>query len=47
MRYLSKDIPGEVVSDRINVGQDTLDKHYDKRTQEQRVKQRRGYLEDV
>lgn len=45
--YLSEDVPEKVVSDRMNVGQDVLDKHYDKRTQEQKVEQRRGYLEDV
>lgn len=30
-----------------NVGQEVLDKHYDKRTEEQKVDQRRGYLEEL
>jgi hypothetical protein len=31
----------------MNVGQDVLDKHYDRRSEEVKVEQRRGYLEDV
>jgi site-specific recombinase XerD len=46
-RHLSEDVPEKVVSDRMNVGQDVLDKHYDKRTEEQKVEQRRGYLEEL
>lgn len=45
--YLSEDVPEKVVSDRMNVGQDVLDKHYDKRTPEQKVEQRRSYLDEV
>jgi site-specific recombinase XerD len=45
--HLSEDVPEKVVSDRMNVGQDVLDKHYDKRSAEQKVEQRRGYLEGV
>jgi hypothetical protein len=31
----------------MNVGQDVLEKHYDERTEEQRVEQRRGYLDNI
>lgn len=45
--HLSEDVPEKVVSDRMNVGPDVLDKHYDKRSEEQKVEQRRGYLDDI
>lgn len=45
--FLTEDVPETVVSDRMNVGQDVLDKHYDKRDEETKAEQRRGYLEDV
>ena len=31
----------------MNVGQDVLDKHYDRRSEEVKVEQRRAYLDDV
>ena len=45
--FLSNDVPIEVVSDRMNVGQKVLDQHYDKRSEEVKVEQRRGYLENI
>ncbi|MFB6140802.1 MAG: tyrosine-type recombinase/integrase [Halosimplex sp.] len=45
--HLSEDVPEKVVSDRMDVGQAVLDKHYDKRSEEQKVEQRRSYIEDV
>lgn len=45
--YLTEDVPEKVVSDRMNVGQDVLDKHYDKRSEEVKVEQRREYLSDI
>lgn len=44
--FLTEDVPEKVVSDRMNVGQDVLDKHYDKRDEEVKVEQRRGYLDN-
>lgn len=45
--YLTKDVPVEVVSDRMNVSRDVLDQHYDKRSEEVKLEQRRGYLENI
>jgi integrase len=45
--FLTKDVPEQVVSDRMNVGQDVLDKHYDKRSEEVKVEQRREYLNEM
>lgn len=45
--YLSEDVPVEVIGDRMNVSRDVLDKHYDKRSEDVGLEQRRGYLENV
>jgi site-specific recombinase XerD len=45
--FLTEDIPEKVVSDRMNVSQDVLDKHYDKRSEEVKVEQRRQHLSNV
>ena len=45
--YLTEDVPTEVVSDRMNVSRDVLDQHYDRRSEEVKLEQRRGYLEDI
>lgn len=45
--YLPKDVPVEVVSDRMNVSRDVLDQHYDQRSKEVKLEQRRGYLNDI
>jgi len=45
--FLSEDVPEKVVSDRMNVGQEVLDKHYDKRSEEVKVEQRREYLDSM
>lgn len=42
--HLSDDVPEKVVSDRCDVSQDVLSKHYDSRTEERKVEQRREYL---
>jgi integrase len=45
--HLTEDVPETVVSDRMNVSQGVLDAHYDRRDEEVKVEQRRGYLEGV
>lgn len=45
--HLTKDVPVEVVSDRMNVSPDVLEAHYDRRSEEVKVEQRREYLTDV
>lgn len=45
--FLAKDVPVEVVSDRMNVSRDVLDDHYDKRSKEVKLEQRRGYLDNI
>ena len=45
--FLAEDIPEKVVSDRMDVSQKVLDKHYDRRTEEQKVEQRRQFIEDL
>lgn len=45
--FLSQDVPVEVVSDRMNVSRKVLDQHYDKRSEEVKLNQRRGYLDNI
>lgn len=45
--YLTQDVPVEIVSDRMNVSRKILDKHYDKRSEEVKVEQRRSYLDNI
>ncbi|MEF8893345.1 tyrosine-type recombinase/integrase [Halodesulfurarchaeum sp.] len=45
--FLTEDVPAEVVGDRMNVSRDVLDKHYDRRSAEVKLEQRRAYLEEV
>jgi len=45
--FLTEDVPETVVSDRMNVGQDVLDTHYDKRDEEVKVEQRRDYINGI
>ena len=45
--HLTEDVPVDVVSDRMNVSREVLEAHYDRRDEEVKVEQRRGYLEGV
>lgn len=45
--YLTNDIPVEIVSDRMNVSRRVLNAHYDKRSEEVKLEQRRGYLDNL
>ncbi|WP_420182087.1 tyrosine-type recombinase/integrase [Haloarcula sp. KBTZ06] len=44
--HLQSDTPERVVSDRMDVGMNVLDRHYDQRTEQEKVEQRRRYLPD-
>lgn len=45
--FLSNDVPVEIISDRMNVSRKVLDKHYDRRSTEVKLEQRRGYLDNI
>lgn len=45
--YRRDDVPRRVVSDRLDASEDVLDKHYDRRSERQKAKQRRDYLPDL
>lgn len=45
--HLTQDVPEQVVSDRMNVSQRVLEEHYDRRSEEVKVEQRRNYLNDI
>jgi len=44
---LREDIPEEVVSDRCDVSSEVLDRHYDRRTDREKMEQRRDYITDL
>lgn len=42
---LNNDLPDNVVSDRANVSQVVIEQHYDRRTEREKMEQRREYLD--
>ncbi|EMA36864.1 integrase family protein [Halobiforma nitratireducens JCM 10879] len=44
---LREDIPKKVVSDRCDVSSDVLERHYDRRTDREKMEQRRDFIEDL
>ncbi|OYR50043.1 site-specific integrase [Halorubrum sp. Ea8] len=45
--HLSVDVPQKVVSDRMNVSLDVLEKHYDRRGEQKKAEQRRDHLRNI
>jgi integrase len=45
--YLNSDVPTDVVSDRANVSRDVLEEHYDRRSQREKMEQRREFLNNI
>lgn len=45
--HLNNDVPSTIVSDRANVTQSVLEKHYDRRNQREKMEQRRRYLNNI
>ena len=44
---LNSDMPDKVVSDRANVSPKVIEQHYDRRTEQERMEQRRDYLDNL
>lgn len=45
--HLNSDVPKEIVSDRMNVSDEVIEKHYDARTAGERRNQRSSYLHNI
>ena len=45
--WLRSDVPPRAVSNRADVSEDVIDKHYDERSDQDKMEQRRGYLDNV
>lgn len=45
--WLQHDWPSRAVADRANVGEDVLEQHYDRRTEQEKMEQRREFLDNL
>jgi len=45
--HLNNSVPKDIVSDRANVSKDVLDTHYDQRSEQDKMEQRRKYLQNI
>jgi hypothetical protein len=45
--FLTCDVPVEIVGDRMDVSRKVLNKHYDRRSKQVKVEQRRRYLDNI
>jgi len=45
--HLNADVPREIVSDRAQVSESVLEKHYDGRSEREKMEQRRGFLDNL
>ncbi len=45
--WLREDVPTPAVSDRADVSADVIDQHYDERTDQEKMEQRRQYLDNI
>jgi hypothetical protein len=45
--FLTEGVPVEIVGDRRDVSRKVLKKHYDERSEEVKLEQRRGYLDNI
>lgn len=45
--FLTEDVPIQIVGDRMDVSREVLEEHYDKRSEEIKLEQRRSYLDNV
>ena len=45
--WLREDAPTPAVSDRADVSADVIDQHYDERTSQEKMEQRRQYLDNI
>nr|WP_226005679.1 hypothetical protein [Natrinema salinisoli] len=44
---LREDFPEKIVSDRCDVSSEVLERHYDRRTDREKMEQRRNFIEDL